>query len=125
MNLIENTLTLANFIESKPKIGLIVPVWSSPKAHEFGNTMSFIYYRTNEDEGIINFKHIDAETVAEFDLTNVIDTHTLVLGNRYLSSIGIDYELAYFEEKGTPFVFNEFVNEVYRQYRFDFKELQL
>jgi len=56
-------------------------------------------------------------------LDRLVNENTLVLGNRYLSSIGIDYELAYFEEYGKPFVFNEFVNEVYRQYRFDFKEL--
>jgi len=123
MNLIENTLTLANFIESKPKIGLIVPVWSSPKAHEFGNTMSFIYYRTNEDEGIINFKHIDAETVAEFDLTKVIDAHTLVLGNRYIRTQGLDYEWVYFEEYGKPFVFIDFVESVYRGYRNDYNEM--
>ena len=101
----------------------MVPVWSSPKAHSFDCSISFVYLRTDDEDLIINFNHIDAAKCTMIKLDRLVNENTLVLGNRYLSSIGIDYELAYFEEKGTPFVFNEFVNEVYRQYRFDFKEL--
>lgn len=101
----------------------MIPVWSSPKAHQFDCSISFVYLRTDDEEYVINFNHIDAAKCSMIKLDRLVNEKTLVLGNRYLSSIGIDYELAYFEEKGTSFVFNEFVNEVYRQYRFDFKEL--
>jgi hypothetical protein len=123
MNLIENTLTLANFVKSRPKIGLVVPVWSSPRGHELGNKISFVYYRTDTEDGIINFSHIDAGTVPRFQLYKICNEDTLVLGNRYVSTQGLDYEWLYFEEYGKPFLFNEFVESVYRGYRNDFNEL--
>ena len=123
MNLIENTLTLANFVKSRPKIGLVVPVWSSPRGHELGNKISFVYYRTDTEDGIINFSHIDAGTVPRFQLYKICNEDTLVLGNRYVSTQGLDYEWVHFEEYGKPFVFNEFVESVYRGYRNDFNEL--
>lgn len=123
MNLIENTLALANFAKSRPKIGLIVPVWSSPKSHEFGSSISFVYYRTDTEDGIINFNHIDAGTVPRFQLYKICNEDTLVLGNRYVSTNGLDYEWVHFEEYSKPFVFNEFVESVYRGYRNDFNEL--
>ena len=123
MNLIENTLTLANFVKSRPKIGLIVPVWSSPRGHELGNKISFVYYRTDTEDGIINFSHIDAGTVPRFQLYKICNEDTLVLGNRYVSTQGLDYEWVHFEEYGKPFLFNEFVESVYRGYRNDFNEL--
>ena len=123
MNLIENTLTLANFVKSRPKIGLVVPVWSSPRGHELGNKISFIYYRTDIEDGIINFSHIDAGTVPHFQLYKICNEDTLVLGNRYVSTQGLDYEWVHFEEYGKPFLFNEFVESVYRGYRNDFNEL--
>ena len=101
----------------------MIPVWSSPKAHQFDCSISFVYLRTDDEDYVINFNHIDAAKCQMIKLDRLVNEKTLVLGNRYISSIGIDYEWAYFEEKGIPFVFNEFVNEVYRQYRFDFKEL--
>lgn len=101
----------------------MIPVWSSPKAHPFDCSISFVYLRTDKDDYIINFNHIDATKCQMIKLDRLVNESTLVLGNRYISSIGIDYELAYFEENGTPFIFNEFVNEVYKWFRFDFKEL--
>jgi hypothetical protein len=123
MKLIENNHTLLSFCQSHKPVRLMIPVWSSPKAHQFDCSISFVYLRTDEDDYIINFNHIDGAKCQMIKLDRLVNENTLVLGNRYISSIGIDYELAYFEEKGTSFVFNEFVNEVYRQYRFDFKEL--
>jgi len=123
MKLIENNHTLLSFCQSHPKVRLMVPVWSSPKAHPFDCSISFVYLRMDDGDCIINFNHIDAAKCQMIKLDRLVNENTLVLGNRYLSSAGIDYELAYFEENGTPFIFNEFVNEVYRQYRFDFKEL--
>jgi hypothetical protein len=123
MNLIETTLSLANWAKTRPVIKLLVPVWSSPKSHEFGSQISFIYYRTETDDGIINFRHIDAGTVPKFDIGRFCNEDTLVLGNRYMNTEGLDYEWVYFEEYGKPFVFNEFVESVYRGYRNDFNEL--
>ena len=123
MKLIENNHTLLSFCQSHPKVRLMIPVWSSLKAHPFDCSISFVYLRTDDEDLIINFNHIDAAKCQMIKLDRLVNENTLVLGNRYLSSIGIDYELAYFEENGTPFIFNEFAGEVYRQYRFDFKEL--
>jgi hypothetical protein len=123
MKLIENNHTLLSFCQSHRPVKLMVPVWSSPKAHPFDCSISFVYIKTDEDDYIINFNHIDATKCQMIKLDRLVNEDTLVLGNRYLSSIGIDYELAYFEQYGKPFIFNEFTNEVYRQYRFDFKEL--
>jgi hypothetical protein len=123
MNLIETTLSLANFAKSKPKFGLVIPVWSSPRGHECGSKISFIYYRTETEDGIINFSHIDAGTVSRFDFGRFCSEDTLVLGNRYVRTNGLDYEWVYFEEYGKPFVFAEFVESVYRGYRSNFNEL--
>ena len=123
MKIIENNHILLSFCQNHKPIQLMVPVWSSPKAHQFDCSISFLYLRTEEDEYIINFNHIDAQQCQMIKLDRLVNPNTLVLGNRYIGSIGIDYEWAYFEEKGIPFILNEFAEEVYRGYRVDFKEL--
>lgn len=123
MNLIETTKSLADFAKTRPKYRLLIPVWASARGHELGNRISFVYYRTADSDGIINFRHIDAGTVPQFDLTKFCDEDTLVLGNRYIRTEGLDYEWVYFEEYGKPFVFNEFAESLYKGYRTDFNEL--
>lgn len=124
MNLIEDKSTLLSFLGSNENIDLIIPVWSSHRAHPLGSRISFIYFRQSDGkDGIINFNHIDAKKLEKFDITKLVKDNTLVLDNRYLKTIGLDYEWVYFEENGTPFIFNEFVESVYRGYRNDFKEL--
>ena len=104
-------------------IRLIVPVWSSPKGHECGFPVSFVYIRTETDEFIINFRHIDAKGIVPFDVGKLAGTNAFVLGHRYLDSRGIDYEWAYFETFGKPFDWNEFTQPLYRTYRVDLPEL--
>jgi hypothetical protein len=124
MNLIEDKQSLQSFLGGNVNIDLIIPVWSSHRAHPLGSRISFIYYRQiNGEDGIINFNHIDAKKLDKFDITKIIHVNTLVLDNRYLKTIGLDYEWVYFEEYGKPFIFNEVVESVYRGYRNDFKEL--
>ena len=123
MKIIENNHILLSFCKNHKPIQLMVPVWSSPRAHQFDCSISFLYLRTEDDEYIINFNHIDAQQCQMIKLDRLANPNTLVLGNRYIGSIGIDYEWAYFEEKGIPFIFNEFAETLYRQHRFDFKEL--
>jgi hypothetical protein len=124
MNLIEDKRTLLSFLGGNVNIDLIIPVWSSHRAHPLGNRLSFIYFRQiNGEDGIINFNHIDAKKLDKFDISKIIHVNTLVLDNRYLKTIGLDYEWVYFEENGKPFIFNEVVESVYRGYRNDFKEL--
>ena len=123
MNLIEDKSTLLSFLKGSPKIELIIPVWSSHRAHSLGNRISFIYYRTISEDGIINFNHIDAKGLDKFDITKFIDDNTIVLDSRYISNLGYDFEWLYFEEYGKPFLFNEFAQSLYRGYRNDFKEL--
>jgi hypothetical protein len=124
MNLIEDKSTLHSFLKGSPNIELLIPVWSSHRAHPFGTRISFIYYREkNGVDGIINFNHIDAKKIDKFDLKQLIGNDTLVLGSRYIMNAGVDYEWVYFEEYGKPFIFNEFVAGVYKGYRSDFKEL--
>ena len=124
MNLIEDKRTLLSFLGGNVNIDLIIPVWSSHRAHPLGNRLSFIYFRQiNGEDGIINFNHIDAKKLDKFDISKIIHVNTLVLDNRYLKTIGLDYEWVYFEEYGKPFIFNEVVESVYRGYRNDFKEL--
>ena len=124
MNLIEDKHTLLSFLGGNVNIDLIIPVWSSHRAHPLGNRLSFIYFRQiNGEDGIINFNHIDAKKLDKFDISKIIHVNTLVLDNRYLKTIGLDYEWVYFEENGKPFIFNEVVESVYRGYRNDFKEL--
>jgi hypothetical protein len=124
MNLIEDKRTLLSFLGGNVNIDLIIPVWSSHRAHPLGNRLSFIYFRQiNGEDGIINFNHIDAKKLDKFDISKIIHVNTLVLDNRYLKTIGLDYEWVYFEENGKPFIFSEVVESVYRGYRNDFKEL--
>ena len=123
MNLIEHNDTLLSFYKSNPKIDLMVPVWSSPKAHEYDTSISFVYIRTNNSDYIINFNHIDASKCRPAVLSLLVNENTLVYGNRYIGSKGLDYEWVYFEEYGKPFILNEFADEVYKGYRSDFKYL--
>ena len=124
MNLIEDKHTLLSFLGGNVNIDLIIPVWSSHRAHPLGNRLSFIYYRQSDgSDGIINFNHIDAKKLDKFDISKIVHVNTLVLDNRYLKTIGLDYEWVSFEENGKPFIFNEVVESVYRGYRNDFKEL--
>ena len=123
MNLIENRDTLHFFVQSNPNIRLLIPVWSSPKAHEFGTHLSFVYYRTETDDGIINFNHVDASTLPNFPIHKLCNENTLVLGNRYVQSVGLDYEWVYFEEYGKPFNFYEWVETLFKGYRSDYNEL--
>ena len=124
MNLIEDKSTLLSFLGGNVNIDLIIPVWSSHRAHPLGSRLSFIYFRqSNGDDGIINFNHIDAKKLDKFNISKLVNVNTLVLDNRYLNTIGLDYEWVYFEEYGKPFIFNEVVESVYRGYRNDFKEL--
>jgi len=123
MNLIEDKKTLESFLKNNSDIELLVPVWSSHKAHPLGNRISFIYYRNGSDDGIININHIDANKLNKFDIAKLIGDNTIVLDSRYISNLGYDYEWLYFEEYGTPFLFNEFAEGVYRGYRREFEEL--
>jgi hypothetical protein len=124
MNLIEDKQSLQSFLGGNVNIDLIIPVWSSHRAHPLGNRLSFIYYRQSDgSDGIINFNHIDAKKLEKFDISKIIHVNTLVLDNRYLKTIGLDYEWVSFEENGKPFIFSEVVESVYRGYRNDFKEL--
>jgi len=124
INLIEDKSTLLSFLGGNVNIDLIIPVWSSHRAHPLGNRLSFLYYRQSDgSDGIINFNHIDAKKLDKFDISKIVHVNTLVLDNRYLKTIGLDYEWVYFEENGKPFIFSEVVELVYRGYRNDFKEL--
>ena len=123
MNLIEDKSTLLSFIKGSKKIKLLVPVWSSHKAHPFATRISFLYYRTEGEDGIINLNHIDAKKLVKIELNKLFDNDTIVLDSRYISNLGFDFEWLYFEEYGKPFLFNEFADGVYRGYRRDFTEL--
>lgn len=123
MNLIENRDTLHFFVQSNPDIRLLIPIWSSHKAHEWGTHLSFVYYRTETDDGIINFNHVDASTLPNLPIHKLCNENTLVLGNRYIQSVGLDYEWVYFEEFGKPFIFNDFAETLFKGYRSDYNEL--
>lgn len=123
MNLIETNKTLLSFYNANHKVVLAVPIWSSPKAHEYDTSISFIYLKTNDSDYIINFNHIDAQRCNLIKFDKIISKDTLVFGNRYLDTKGLDYEWVYFEEYGKPFILNEFAEEVYKGYRSDFKYL--
>ena len=124
MNLIETKSALHFFVKSNPQIDLIVPVWSSHKAHPFMNRISFIYYRLNDgNDGIININHIDAKKIEKFPIDTLVGENTIVFGNRYVATKGFDFEWIYFEQYGKPFIFNEFAELVYKGYRIDYKEL--
>jgi hypothetical protein len=123
MNLIETKSTLKQLISTKPKVELLIPVWSSHRAHPLGTVMSFLYYRTKSEDGIINFHHIDAGKLPMINVSEFINEDTVVLDSRYLGGLGYDFEWLYFEEYGKPFIFSEFVGSVYKGYRNDYKEL--
>ncbi len=123
MNLIENRDTLHFFVQSKPNIRLLVPVWSSQKEHQLGTHISFLYYRTDTEDGIINFHHIDASSLPQFPIHKLCNEDTLVLDNRYIQSIGLDFEWVYFEEYGKPFIFSELAESLYKGYRIDYNEV--
>ena len=92
MNLIETNKALLSFYTSDPKVVLAVPVWSSPKAHEYDTSISFLYLRTNDSDYIVNFNHIDAQRCNLIKFDRLISPNTLVFGNRYLDTKGLDYE---------------------------------
>ena len=121
MNLIETNTDLQ--LLNPKDITLVVPVWSSPKGHELMFPISFVYIRTKDTDFILNFQHIDAGSVSQFPLHKLCNENTLVLGNRYIQSKGLDYEWVYFEEYGKPFIFNEFAVEVFKGHRSDYIEL--
>ena len=121
MNLIESNTDL-QLINPKD-VTLVVPVWSSPKGHELMFPISFVYIRTKDTDFILNFQHIDAGLVERFPIHKICNEDTLVLGNRYIQSKGLDYEWVYFEEYGKPFIFNEFAVEVFKGHRSDYIEL--
>jgi hypothetical protein len=123
MNFIESKDSLQNFLQKKIKIDLLFPIWSSSKAHPLVSDISFVYYKSEYEDGIINFNHIDGDTIEKFDIAKLCNENTLVFGNRYVNSIGLDYEWVYFEEYGKPFILNEFAEEVYRGYRIDYNNI--
>ncbi len=123
MNLIETKQSLQSLIKSKPNIVLLIPIWSSHRAHPYQTRISFFYYRTDVSDGIINCNHIDAKKLDAKECLSLVTENTLVFDNRYLNTIGYDYGWVYFEQYGTSFVMNEFVETLYRGYRTDFKEL--
>lgn len=121
MILIENNSSLFEFYKSNVTPLLAFPIWSSPKAHEYDTTISFLYIRTYDNHYLINFNHIDADMCDLINFDKLIKPDTLVYANRYLATKGLDYEWVYFEHYGKPFILNEFAEEVYRGYKFDFK----
>ena len=123
MNLIENRDTLHFFVQSKPNIRLLVPVWSSKTEHQWGTHVSFLYYRTDSEDGIINFHHIDGNSLSQFPIHKLCNEDTLVLDNRYIQSIGLDFEWVYFEEYSKPFIFSELAESLYKGYRIDYNEV--
>jgi hypothetical protein len=123
MNLIEDKSTLLSFSKGSKKIKLLIPVWSSHKAHPLATRISFFYYRTDNEDGIINLNHIDAGKLSKVEINTFIDNDTIILDSRYISNLGYDFEWLYFEEYGKPFLFNEFADALYRGYRRDFTEL--
>jgi len=121
MNLIESNIDLQ--LLNPKDITLVVPVWSSPKGHELMFPISFVYIRTKDTDYILNFQHIDAGSVSQFPIHKLCNEDTLVLGNRYIQSIGLDFEWVYFEEYGKPFIFNELAESLYKGYRFDYNDI--
>ena len=121
MNLIESNTDLQ--LLNPKDITLVVPVWSSPKGHELMFPISFVYIRTKDTDFILNFQHIDAGSVSQFPIEKLCNENTLVLGNRYIQSNGLDFEWVYLEEYGKPFIFNEFAESLYKGYRIDYTEM--
>jgi hypothetical protein len=123
MFLIESDKQLQQLTAVKKEIKLVVPVWSSIAKHELTTTVSFVYFRTNTDEYIVNLQHIDANTCSPIQFSDYVTESTFVYGNRYLGTIGIDYEWAYFEEYGVPFRFSDFNESLYSQANREFSEI--
>ena len=121
MNLIESNIDLQ--LLNPKDVTLVVPVWSSPRGHELMFPISFVYIRTKDTDFILNFQHIDANSVSQFPIEKLCNENTLVLGNRYIQSKGLDYEWVYFEEYGKPFIFNEFAESLYKGYRNDYIDM--
>ena len=121
MNLIESNTDLQ--LLNPKDITLVVPVWSSPRGHELMFPISFVYIRTKDTDFILNFQHIDAGSVSQFPIHKLCNENTLVLGNRYIQSNGLDFEWVYLEEYGKPFIFNEFAESLYKGYRIDYTEM--
>jgi hypothetical protein len=120
MKIIESDIELQNVEIHPNSVQLIVPIWASPKGHECMFNISFYYIRTTLEEYIINMTHIDAECVSKVDIHKYVNSETLVLNNRYLNTIGLDYEYVYFEHNNTPFNLREFSSALYTTYRGDF-----
>jgi hypothetical protein len=118
MNIIEKDKDL--HLLNPEEILLIVPVWSSQRGHQSMFPISFVYIKTKDTDFILNFQHIDAEYVTPFPLSKLCNLNTLVLGNRYIQSNGLDYEWVYFESVGKPFVFNDYVETLFKGYRNDY-----
>jgi hypothetical protein len=118
MNIIEKDIDL--HLLNPEEILLIVPVWSSQRGHQSMFPISFVYIKTKDTDFILNFQHIDAESVTPFPISKLCNPNTLVLGNRYIQSIGLDYEWVYFESVGKPFVFNDFAETLFKGYRNDY-----
>ena len=118
MNIIEKDADL--HLLNPEEILLIVPVWSSQRGHQSMFPISFAYIKTKDTDFILNFQHIDAESVTPFPLSKLCNPNTLVLGNRYIQSNGLDYEWVYFESVGKPFVFNDYVETLFKGYRNDY-----
>lgn len=119
MKLIETNESL----QSLTDLQLLIPIWSSPKGHECASNISFFYYKTKSEDGIININHIDADKCDIELVYPLIQQTTLVLGNRYLRGLGTDYEWVYFEENNIPFDIKDLSNRLYSTYRTDFNEL--
>ena len=118
MNIIEKDKDL--HLLNPEEILLIVPVWSSQRGHQSMFPISFVYIKTKDTDFILNFQHIDAESVTPFPISKLCNPNTLVLGNRYIQSNGLDYEWVYFESVGKPFVFNDYVETLFKGYRNDY-----
>lgn len=118
MNIIERDADL--HLLNPKEILLIVPVWSSQRGHQLMFPISFVYIKTKDTDFILNFQHIDAESVTPFPISKLCNPNTLVLGNRYIQSNGLDYEWVYFESIGKPFVFNDYVETLFKGYRNDY-----
>jgi hypothetical protein len=123
MFLIESDKQLQQLADSRQDIKLIFPVWTSTTEHELATSISFIYCRSESNEWIINLNHIDANTCSISRINDLVNSDTLVYGNRYLQTCGIDYEWAYFEQWGVPFRFEDFSEPVYKGFRNGYSDM--
>lgn len=118
MFLIETTTQLQQIAESKQKIKLIVPIRSSNNKHQYTDTTSFIYCKTEEESFVINVNHIDAGSCnpTKVEVKELIHSDTLVYGSRYCGIGGIDYEMVYFDEHGESFRLQDHIEGLYKNY---------